>query len=124
MVEIYLAGYNAHVTNDKSKYDIIIDTSSSLIRTQVKTTITPTDTREQQSFAYQIKRKIGNKSIAYDLDEFELYAFACIPLRRVAFIPHKDIVNTFKVTIRLEEHDYYSLDRAISIIQGQKNAPK
>tara|TARA_R100000808_G_C2144999_1_gene152765 strand:- start:1019 stop:1429 length:411 start_codon:yes stop_codon:yes gene_type:complete len=118
MFEIYLAGYNAHLTSDQCKYDIIIDTSSNLIRTQVKTTVKPTDTKELQSFTYQIKRKIGNKAISYALEEFELYAFSCLPLRRVAFMPHKDVLNSHKVTIRLEEYNYYTLDRALKIILG------
>lgn len=118
LFEIYLAGYNAHLASEHSKYDIIIDSLGKLVRTQVKTTIRPTDTKELQSFAYQIKRKIGKKAISYALDEFELYAFSCLPLRRVAFMPHKDVLNTHKVTIRLEEYNYYTLDRALKIILG------
>ncbi len=119
MFEAYLAGYKAHAVGDQSKYDIIVDTGKKLLRTQVKSTTTPSKAKHIQSFRYQIRRKVAREYLdPYEINDFELYAFACIPLRRVAFIPHKDITNNFKVTIRLEEHNFYTLDRAIKILKG------
>ncbi len=119
MFEVYLAGHKAHAVGDQSKYDLIVDTGKKLIRTQVKSTTKPARAKEIQSFQYQIRRKVQKDYLdPYTLDDFELYAFACIPLRRVAFIPHTEITNTFKVTIRLEEHNFYTLDRAIKILKG------
>ena len=117
MFEIYMEGYKALHSSGQSKYDIIIDTGSRMIKTQVKTTTKNTTAKHMQTFRYQICRRAGQKYLdPYEIDDFELYAFACIPLRRVAFIPHKDINTSYKVTIRLEEFDFYTLSRAIKIL--------
>ena len=98
-----------------ASYDIIVNYSDSLIKVQCKTGHHPQSWRTKKKFTDRLRFKCykGSKSkTQYSKNEVDIYAFADLDQKVVAWVNFKD-VNTSLVIMK-DSFDKYDLNKCLS----------
>ncbi len=105
---------NCIPVNETCAYDIVLDYGR-LLKVQVKTSNYST---HNHGIKFAVCRRGYNHNTTYEKRDVDLFALVWLAGNKIAYLPFEE-VNKWKKTIRFEEFDLYTLDRALSMIEGR-----
>ena len=100
--DLIISGYSAFLTDQDSKYDLILDTGQKLLRVQVKTSQCSRKPQKSHHNATVYVWQVGfcgkngkTKKTRYADDSFDLVALVAMDRREIAYLPSKDVDQDF-----------------------------
>ena len=119
-----MQGYDAYKVSGQKKFDVLIEYNNILYKVQVKTSQYRDRSKKNPSLTFQLRRRAMDYTTKKSVDhkyrkrDIDLYAFVSPEYLKIAFIPVKDIVNTYKLNLREEDFKKHTLDKALERLDG------
>ena len=97
----YLFRYfdDVFTASESSRFDFLAVKDGCNYKIQVKTTNSPFVKNNNDWLRWDIKKKISNKDNEYRVyseDEVDIFAFVCLFLDKVVFVPNKNVGKTYQ----------------------------
>ena len=106
--DLIMQGYNVFLADQGLPFDIILEKDSKLLRIQVKSTLhLVTYTNAHSVYRFGLRQGAGNKSRARTADEVDYYAFVALDIKKIAYIPIKNLLGkTTKTNVIKQTVDF------------------
>lgn len=97
----YLCRYfdDVFTASEASRFDFLAVKDGCNYKIQVKTTNSPFIKNNNDWLRWDIKKKISNKDNEYRVygeDEVDIFAFVCLFLDKIVFVPNKNVGKTYQ----------------------------
>lgn len=97
----YLCRYfdDVFAASEASRFDFLAVKDGCNYKIQVKTTNSPFVKNNNDWVRWDIRKKISNKDNeyrVYDEDEVDIFAFVCLFIDKVVFVPNKNVGKTYQ----------------------------
>lgn len=97
----YLCRYfdDVFTASEASRFDFLTVKDGYNYKIQVKTTNSPFVKNNNDWVRWDIKKRISNKDNeyrVYDEDEVDIFAFVCLFIDKVVFVPNKNVGKTYQ----------------------------
>lgn len=115
-----MEGYDAHKVAGQRKFDVLVEDKGLLFRVQVKTS--QYRDKGKENLTFQLRRRTMNykKKKCVDVkygSEIDMYAFVSPEYLKVAWIPVVNIVNSYKINLKEEHFNRYTIESAIETLK-------
>ena len=115
-----MEGFDAHRVSGQRKFDVLVEDSGLIFRVQVKTS--RYRDKNKKNLTFQLRRRTMDykkkKSIGIKYGrEIDLYAFVSPDYVKVAWMPVVNIVNSYKINIKEEDFNKYTIKDAMETLK-------
>jgi hypothetical protein len=99
--DLLLSGWRAFLADQNCPYDVAVDLGERLFRIQVKSTRAPRSIPQRQvhipAYMWHVRRAGKRGQRTYSRDEFDLLALVALDIRRIAYMPPSNTLQTVHI---------------------------